>query len=1035
MRGLGCIFILLLAVVCCPVEGSDYYVATGGSDGDPGTSIGSPFATIQHAADVMDPGDTCYIRGGTYREAVTISDANGLVGSSFTFTNYNGEYVRISGTMAITSGWSVHSGSIYKTTIGTDIWQLFIDDKIQIPARWPNITSNYWDVADDSSGWDPTSGSYWDQDDWVDDGNGTWARASAVTPSGLTNDDSKHDLSVEGVSFQGGVMVGMRKYASGQDVFHETITSHTAGSDTFVHTNYTYAVDARQKHTADEARYFIVADIDALDSPGEWFYDKATGWLYVWCFDGGSPAGRAIEGRTEGHILTLLDCNYMNFSGIHFYSGATYLSGTTHTNFDECRFSYPSVTKTMLGELHAVNPPAKNETHNADPANLSWTNCWFEYSEGRAIAMRTFGNLIENCYFRNCCWGPTTFGVVSDKKGGNTIYRRNTIESTGRSNGSKNGPGATIEYCLYNKFYFRGDSSGFQIPAGTQSTTVSHHNWNLRAFNRNGVRFDGDPAGYYGTIYKTVSSLANKGFRLKGDYHEIYNLTGIFNQDNDINIAQDKGGNASTVSGNLAGQVVFVIAGTNHTSWFGLSEGEQLADHLRDPVNYDFRPKAGSPLVDTGTHFPGFTDGYVGSSPDIGAYEYGKSNYWIPGCKFKKASFAIPPDGALGVKLDADLMWREGRDAVSHDVYFGTDSGSLAAYPGRTTNIFSPGGLGVDTVYYWRVDVVTAGGTVTGDLWSFDTTPLAGGGSSTFTVTDDSHTTANNPDAINGLAGYINLKSSNGSRGWLQFDVTGISDPVQSATVRLRTKPSSDRLPSETTIYDVNDNDWDQLTITHNNAPDVGGVLFVNSGPFTINTWFDFDVTAAVSGNGTYSFALTDIGTNKVRYESMEAGFAAQLVIMTAVNNAPNFNGTTFSKPYGTAGSAYSGSIADEAYDLEDDELTFSKELGPGWLGVAANGDLSGTPGGGDMGANVFVVRVEDPSGGFDESTMNISVHGSPDINADGDINYGDFAIISAYFVGGCVGPGWCGGADLNVSGSVDPNDVKTLAESWLGLP
>ena len=44
-----------------------------------------------------------------------------------------------------------------------------------------------------------------------------------------------------------------------------------------------------------------------------------------------------------------------------------------------------------------------------------------------------------------------------------------------------------------------------------------------------------------------------------------------------------------------------------------------------------------------------------------------------------------------------------------------------------------------------------------------------------------------------------------------------------------------------------------------------------------------------------------------------------------------------------------------------------------------------------------------------------------------------DFAVVSAYFMAGCVGPGWCEGADLNISGSVDPNDVRMLGESWVG--
>lgn len=42
-----------------------YYVAPGGSDSNPG-SAGSPFRTIQKAADVADAGDTVVVRSGTY---------------------------------------------------------------------------------------------------------------------------------------------------------------------------------------------------------------------------------------------------------------------------------------------------------------------------------------------------------------------------------------------------------------------------------------------------------------------------------------------------------------------------------------------------------------------------------------------------------------------------------------------------------------------------------------------------------------------------------------------------------------------------------------------------------------------------------------------------------------------------------------------------------------------------------------------------------------------------------------------------------
>jgi hypothetical protein len=42
-----------------------YYVATTGNDANPGTKA-KPVATVQHAQDLVVPGDTVYIRGGTY---------------------------------------------------------------------------------------------------------------------------------------------------------------------------------------------------------------------------------------------------------------------------------------------------------------------------------------------------------------------------------------------------------------------------------------------------------------------------------------------------------------------------------------------------------------------------------------------------------------------------------------------------------------------------------------------------------------------------------------------------------------------------------------------------------------------------------------------------------------------------------------------------------------------------------------------------------------------------------------------------------
>jgi parallel beta-helix repeat protein len=61
MLRLGGLFSLM--VWTCPA--ATYYVATQGSDNNPGTSQ-SPWATLQHAVDTIAPGDTIQVASGTY---------------------------------------------------------------------------------------------------------------------------------------------------------------------------------------------------------------------------------------------------------------------------------------------------------------------------------------------------------------------------------------------------------------------------------------------------------------------------------------------------------------------------------------------------------------------------------------------------------------------------------------------------------------------------------------------------------------------------------------------------------------------------------------------------------------------------------------------------------------------------------------------------------------------------------------------------------------------------------------------------------
>jgi hypothetical protein len=125
------------------LSASNYYVSTSGSNSNPGT-LAQPFRTVQRAATIMLAGDTCYIRGGTYHEAVVASNLVGSAQLPITFRSYNDETVKFDGTKALTelgsTGWVQQSGSIYKTTLNQDVWQIFDDGAMMIPARWPNAS-------------------------------------------------------------------------------------------------------------------------------------------------------------------------------------------------------------------------------------------------------------------------------------------------------------------------------------------------------------------------------------------------------------------------------------------------------------------------------------------------------------------------------------------------------------------------------------------------------------------------------------------------------------------------------------------------------------------------------------------------------------------------------------------------------------------------------------------------------------------------------------------------------------------------------
>ncbi|MES2997215.1 MAG: cadherin domain-containing protein [Verrucomicrobiota bacterium] len=156
--------------------------------------------------------------------------------------------------------------------------------------------------------------------------------------------------------------------------------------------------------------------------------------------------------------------------------------------------------------------------------------------------------------------------------------------------------------------------------------------------------------------------------------------------------------------------------------------------------------------------------------------------------------------------------------------------------------------------------------------------------------------------------------------------------------------------------------------------PDAGDTLgFAKlSGP----AWLNIAANGALSGTPSNS----NVGPNSFSVRVTDAaGLSSDATLQIAVmntNDAPVFVGDPLTKPAGSTGVAYSGSLAADASDIDaGDTLTFSKVSGPTWLNVAANGALSGTPGTGNTGNNAFVVKVTDAASAEDTAALNITVN------------------------------------------------------------
>ncbi|AQT68755.1 Chitinase A1 precursor [Anaerohalosphaera lusitana] len=415
-----------------------------------------------------------------------------------------------------------------------------------------------------------------------------------------------------------------------------------------------------------------------------------------------------------------------------------------------------------------------------------------------------------------------------------------------------------------------------------------------------------------------------------------------------------------------------------------------------------------------------------------------------------------PYDGQTDVLEKASLQWVSPDIAVRHDVYLGTNQTAVELadryspeYKGDVQESIYYLPLMDQTEYFWRIDEVFADeSVVTGTVWHFTTdfSCLRGHWEMEETsgaVADDASGCMNDGSVTNTTYDIASVPGKIGKA--LQFD--GFDDyinvpdnsclnPTEELTVSAWIRADTWQANHwQGGIVSKWDGDMEGYTLSCGDDGRLSFALAIDS------TWAEAITDPIMSTGSWYHVAgVYDGSTIKVYINGFESastgktGFfdpgANSLNIGRSYNNTRIFDGAIddvriysralnkteitdlwhqslllfkmdpLNKPGIFAGLAYNGSLSGDIINIEDTYLAFSKISGPAWLTVGADGGLSGTPTLDDLGLNSFTVRVvNDSSGYFDNTILNITVGVPGDFDFDGDVDLSDLNTFAAEYL------------------------------------
>lgn len=585
-----------------------YYVSPSGNDANTTTqaqSISTPWKTIQKAASSMVAGDTCLIRAGTYRETVTVP-VSGTAAAPITFKAYNTEVATISGTNAL-SGWTLESTNVYYTPLSTSLGdgnQVFQNGAMKPEARWPNAGSGFpWQNSSvkPSSDW-----SYVVTAGYTNNANGYFADTNLPShPDGYWNGATVHIMSGHGW------IMAAPKVTSYTDSSKTIVTNDPNGA------NAAYAISAGNE-------YYLTGVKGEMNSPGEWFYDTANSRLYF--YSTSSPTN--VEAKQRSYGFDLRGRSYVNLVNLDLFACTIQSdSGSTNETFDglSMQFLGHGATNSSIFGLTLHNGCTLRNSE------LAWDSRGLLQLAGSDIK-------IINNYLHDSGYVPTWDAMVNGN-GYRILISHNTLRNSGRAEMGNPGRSSIVEYNdMANAMTLTSDGGIFYTYSEAGNTIVRY---NLLHDSPGPVGHSGAPVeGFYEDSQNSSWIVHHNiiwnvpGWGMQFNARQNFNM--IFNNTCRNNAVGLLSSFDSGVDGETGTHVYNnLFNGTPRgLSWARSDMGYNL---YTDPmfVAGTSQLQASSPAINAGTIVPGITDGYTGSAPDLGALEYGGTD-WTPqvGCNF-----------------------------------------------------------------------------------------------------------------------------------------------------------------------------------------------------------------------------------------------------------------------------------------------------------------------------------------------------------------------------------------------------------------